>query len=228
MTPRQFLDAHPLLKHLSPTEATALVRQSVVKSFAARSTVFLRGDVGDGVYGVLSGSVSVTVQSAGGGDLILRLLESGELFGELAVLDNQGRTASVVARTPCTLLFIPRTTFLRVLARHPEVAAEVVPILAGYLRRNTRLVSEAAFLDVTGRLAKQLLELSGGRHAGEKHCSTIQVSQYELACMLGVSREIVNRHLTEWRRRGLVEMSRGRIRVVDSGAILELVQESMR
>jgi CRP/FNR family cyclic AMP-dependent transcriptional regulator len=225
VTPREFLSAHPLLRGLNPDEARDFLRATTVKSVPARGVVFLRDDEGDGAYGILSGSVSVTVESTDGGDLILRLLEQGELFGELAILDGRGRTASVVARSPCTLLFIPRAAFLRLLAGRPQVAAQVIPMLAGYLRRNTRLVTEGAFLDVATRLARQLVQLSGELHHGQSGCSTIHISQYELACMLGVSREIVNRHLTEWRRRGLVEMSRGHVRLVDNQAILALAQE---
>jgi CRP-like cAMP-binding protein len=210
---------------LNPGEVRDFLRDCSVKPVPARGIVFLRDDEGDGVYGILSGSVSVTIESAGGGDLILRLLEQGELFGELAVLDGRGRTASAVARSPCTLLFMPRPTFLRLLATCPEVAARVIPMLGGYLRRNTRLVTEGAFLDVATRLARQLIQLSGELHGGQGGRSTIDISQYELACMLGVSREIVNRHLTEWRRRGLVEMSRGHIRLVDNQAILALARE---
>ena len=226
MTPREFFSAHPLLRGLNPDEVGDCLRHSTVKSVAGRGIVFLRGDEGDGVYGVLGGSASVIVGSADGGDLILRLLEQGELFGELALLDGQGRTASVVARSPCTLLFIPKASFVRLLTTHPEVAAQVIPVLSGYLRHNTRLVTEGAFLDVATRLARHLIQLTGQLQEPQSARSAIHISQYELACMLGVSREIVNRHLAQWRRRGLVEMSRGHIRLVDKQAILALAKES--
>lgn len=228
MTPRDLLSAHPLLRGLNPDEVGDCLRHSTVKSVAARGIVFLRGDDGDGVYGVLGGSVSVIVGSADGGDLILRLLEQGELFGELAVLDGGGRTASVVARSRCTLLFIPKIAFLRLLTTRPEVAAHVIPVLAGYLRRNTRLVTEGAFLGVATRLARQLIQLTGDLQQPQSGPSTIRISQYELACMLGVSREIVNRHLAQWRRRGLVDMSRGHIRLLDNQAMLALAQEGLQ
>ena len=225
VTPREFVSAHPLLRSLDPDEVRDFLRDSTVKSVPARGVVFLRDDEADGVYGILDGSVSVTVESTDGEDMILRLLEPGELSGELAVLDGRGRTASVIARSPCTLLFIPRAAFLRLLARRPEVAVRVISMLAGYLRRNTRLVADGAFLDVATRLARQLIQLSGDLDAGQSARSTIHISQYELACMLGVSREIVNRHLTEWRRGGLIESSRGQIRLVDNRAIVALAQE---
>lgn len=226
MTPRDFLNAHPLLRGLAVDEVDNCLRHCIVKSVAARAIVFLEDDEGDGVYGVLDGSVSVIVESAGGEDLILRLLEQGELFGELAVLDGRGRTASVVARSACSLLFIPRAVFLRLLATRSEMAAGVIPLLAGYLRRNTRLVTERAFLDVATRLARQLIRLSAEQHVDESPGATIHVSQYELSRMLGVSREIVNRHLTQWRGRGVVEISRGHIRLIDKQAMLALSQES--
>jgi CRP/FNR family transcriptional regulator, cyclic AMP receptor protein len=225
VTPGQFVRAHPLLSSLTAAEAAALIEQSVVKSFPARSTVFLEGGVGDGVYGVLTGSVLVTVGSARGDDLILSVLPPGRLFGELAVLDGGGRTASTVTRVPSSLLFISRAVFLRVIATHPQLAAGVGALLGVYLRRNTRQASDAAFLDVAGRLARQLIELEAGVSVGESPRPTIQVSQYELACMLGVSREIVNRHLTSWRRAGLVEMSRGHLRIVDRRAMLALAAD---
>jgi CRP-like cAMP-binding protein len=225
MTPEQFLAGHPLLKGLESPERTRLVRRSVIKTFPARATVFLREDEADGVYGILSGSVVVTVESPGGGELILRLLSEGQLFGELAVVDGQGRTASVVTRSPCTFLFIARAVFLEVTAAHPDVATAVTLALSDYLRRNTRLVSEAAFLDVTHRLARLLVELGGSSPGTVGRVTTIRVSQYELAGMLGVSREIVNRHLTSWRRSGLVETFPGRIRLLDGQALEALARE---
>lgn len=226
MTPEQFLGLHPLLKGLESAERTRLVRRSAIKTFPARSTVFFREDEADGVYGILSGSVVVTVDSPGGGDLILQLLSEGQLFGELAVVDGRGRTASVITRTPCTFLFIPRMVFLEVIAAHPDVAASVTLALSDYLRRNTRMVSEAAFLDVTQRLARLLVELGSGSRATAGGGAAIQVSQYELAGMLGVSREIVNRHLTSLRRSGLVETSQGRIRLLDRRALEVLARET--
>lgn len=225
MTPEQFLGVHPLLKDLESSERTRLVHRSAIKTFAARATVFLREDEADGLYGILSGSVAVTVESSDGGDLILRLLSEGQLFGELAVVDGRGRTASVITRTPCTFLFIPRVVFLEVLANRPDVAAAVTLALSDYLRRSTRQVSEAAFLDVTHRLARLLVELGGSSPATVGRGTTVQVSQYELAGMLGVSREIVNRHLTSWRRSGIVETGPGRIRLLDGRALEALAQE---
>ena len=193
MTPEDLLARHDLLGILSPDERHALLRHVAVRAVAAVQTLFRQGDPGDGIYGILAGRVVVTVESAEGKELILNMFAPGDFFGEIVLLDGKGRTANAVVREAGRLVFLPRGEFLPFLERRPALAVRMIALLCDRLRRTTQLFEDAALQDVPVRLAKQLSALAErqGIDAGE----TVAISQAELAQTLGVSREIVSRHL---------------------------------
>jgi CRP-like cAMP-binding protein len=219
MTPLELCRLHPFLAALTEVEVRDLLKRAHVRRLAAEDVVFRKGDPGDGLYGVLAGRVVVLVESAAGKELILNMFGPGEFFGEIALLDGKGRTATAVARDAAELLFLSRAEFLPFLRRHHEAAARIIAFLCGRLRRTTDLVEDAAFLNASTRLAKQLAALAGGTAPA----ATIRLSQEELARTLGVSREIVSRQLSAWRDAGVVEIGRGRIVVRDVGALDRIV-----
>jgi CRP-like cAMP-binding protein len=220
MTPLELCRLHPFLAALTEAEVRDLLKRAHVRRLAAEDVVFRKGDPGDGLYGVLAGRVVVLVESAAGKELILNMFGPGEFFGEIALLDGKGRTATAVARDAAELLFLSRAEFLPFLRRHHEAAVRIIAFLCGRLRRTTDLVEDAAFLNASTRLAKQLAVLAGG---GTASAATIRLSQEELARTLGVSREIVSRQLSAWRDAGVVEIGRGRIVVRDVGALDRIV-----
>ena len=221
MTPEDLLARHDLLGILSPDERHALLRHVAVRAVAAVQTLFRQGDPGDGIYGILAGRVVVTVESAEGKELILNMFAPGDFFGEIVLLDGKGRTANAVVREAGRLVFLPRGEFLPFLERRPALAVRMIALLCDRLRRTTQLFEDAALQDVPVRLAKQLSALAErqGIDAGE----TVAISQAELAQTLGVSREIVSRHLGVWREAGLVELGRGRIRICDRAPLHRIV-----
>ncbi|MEQ9332229.1 Crp/Fnr family transcriptional regulator [Thalassobaculum sp.] len=221
MTPDDLLARHDLLGILSADERQALLRHVAVRAVAAGQTLFRRGDPGDGLYGVLSGGIVVTVESAEGKELILNRFGPGEFFGEIALLDGKGRTANALVREAGRLLFLPRGEFLPFLERRPALAVRMIALLCDRLRRTTELFEDAALQDVPVRLAKQLSALAARQGAGTGE--TVAISQAELAQTLGVSREIVSRHLGVWREAGLVELGRGRIRIRDRAPLHRIV-----
>ena len=200
-----------------------LLKHAHIRKFAANDVVFRKDDPGDGLYGVLAGRVVVTVESAEGKELILNMFGPGEFFGEIALLDGEGRSASAIAREPSELLFLDRQHFMPFLARSPEATSRIIRLLCKRLRRTTALVEDSIFLPVSLRLAKQLLALVDVYGLQAQDQPTFPVSQVELGRMLGVSREIVARQLAIWRRAGLVEMQRGRITLRDRAALAAMV-----
>jgi CRP-like cAMP-binding protein len=219
MTPHELFRQHPFLAVLTEEETRELLDQAHVQRLAAGDVVFRKDDPGDGLYGVLEGRVVVTVESAEGKELILNLFGPGEFFGEIALLDGKGRTATAVARDPSRLVFLGRAAFLPFLSERHETAVRIIGLLCERLRRTTGLVEDSAFLSVATRLAKQLAALAGGQHGP----GTVRLSQEELAQTLGVTREIVSRQLAIWREAGVVEIGRGWIKVRDGKGLDRIV-----
>jgi len=226
MTPQDLFRLHPFLAVLTDDEARELLKHAHVQRAAAGDVVFRKDDPGDGLYGVLEGRVVVTVESAEGKELILNMFGPGEFFGEIALLDGKGRTATAVARESSRLLFLGRAAFLPFLRQRHEAAVRIIAFLCERLRRTTDLVEDSAFLSVPTRLAKQLAALASSQgKEGEATSAkpTLRMSQEELAHTLGVSREIVSRQLAIWRDAGVVEIGRGWIAVRDGKALDRIV-----
>ncbi len=212
MTPEALIAQHHLLGTLDAADRKALLSHAHIRRLPAGASVFRRGDPGDGLYGVLKGRITVCVESEEGKELILNMFGPGAFFGEIALLDGGGRTASAGVREDAELLFIGRRDFLPFLEARPKVAVRMIALLCERLRRTTQQMEDSIFLGVPARLARQTLALAGpsGR---------IAISQAELAQTLGVSREIVSRQLSLWRDAGFVALGRGWIELRDRDAI---------
>ena len=221
MTPQELLRTHPFFSALEEQEVRRLLKHSRSKRVAAGRVIFRREGPGDGLYGVLSGRVAFTVDSAEGKELILNILGRGEFFGEIALLDGKGRTAAAVARDDCELLIIDRNEFLSFVTPRPEMMLHIIDMLCARLRRATDYIENSTFLGFTARLAKQLLDLLKDHPEGEK-ATTLHISQGELASMLGVSREYVSRQLAAWSEAGIIDQGRGRL-VVRKRHLLERI-----
>jgi CRP-like cAMP-binding protein len=156
-------------------------------------------------------------------------MEPGDTFGEIAVMDGLPRTAAATAIDQSTLIVIKRQDFLQLLEREPQLAIHLLKLLCERLRWTSELVEESAFLAGEARLAKRLLILASlhGR-AAEVGVLELGISQAELARFLGSSRQIVNQHLSEWRRRGWIEVARSRIIIRNAEALRQLIAETAR
>jgi CRP/FNR family cyclic AMP-dependent transcriptional regulator len=173
--------------------------------------------VADGLYGVLSGRLTVTFATAEGRELILGMRMPGQLFGEFALIDGATRSATVVARDASSALFIARHIILPFLYRHPELVLRLAVYMSELIRRGTDHIADVSLLGIPQRLAKVLIALAGAKLA-------VSVSQDELSRILGVSREVVNRQLALWREGGFVKLARGRIILLDDGAMRRIAK----
>ena len=176
------------------------------RTYRRRSTIFCEGDPGSALYVIESGEVRISVTSENGKELVIALLGPGDFFGDLALLDGEPHSADAVARQTCVLLLLHRTDFQRYLAPRPEIAHHLLGVLSRRLRRNTQMLQEAAFLDVSARVASALLQLAErhGRPGGEGTIIATHFSQTELAAMVGAARESVNKWLRHYERTGLI------------------------
>jgi len=229
MTPQELFRRHPFLGALSDVEIRELLKRSVIKRMRAGAVVFRKDAPGDGLYGVLAGTVLILAESADAKELILNKHDAGEFFGEVALLDGGGRSAMAKTREASDLVFLGRSEFLAFLSQRPEAMLRIMALLCARLRRATSLVEDSAFLNVSSRLAKQVIALidQGNARTGGGPAS-VRLSQRELAQMLGVTREFVGKQLAIWREAGIVELGRRRLTVRDERALEQLITEGQR
>jgi CRP/FNR family cyclic AMP-dependent transcriptional regulator len=228
MTPQDLVRRHPFLGALTDNEVQALLKSAHYRLVAAGEVVFLRNDPTDGLYGVLAGSVLIVVDSVDGKELVLNRHGAGEFFGEVSLLDGAGRSATAVAYEPSKLVHIGRDRLLALLKQRPEAMLRIVELLCARMRRVTLLVEDSLFLDVSTRLARQIVALTNacGSTTDDTGAASLQLSHNDLARMLGVSREFVGKRLGLWRDAGIVELSRRRLTVRDPEALRRLCDAS--
>ena len=169
----------------------------------------MKGDDGDALFGVRRGQIRIETGTAKGGRLTLNVLGSGDLFGEVALLDGQARTADAVAAEATELFILRRSDFLNFLEAEPKVAIRVIELLCQRVRWISERMEETALMPLQSRLARRLCALA------EDFGSELTISQEQLGIYVGAARESVNRLLQDWQRAGIVELRRGRIGIKD-------------
>jgi CRP-like cAMP-binding protein len=222
---RIVLQRSPLFRGLTPPALERIAELAVQRSFRAGEIVFSQGDPGDALYAVITGKIRISAGAADGREIFLNIMEPGDTFGEIALLDGGTRTASATATQPSELVSIRRELFLDLLERDPRVALELLRLCGERLRWTSGLVEDAALLNASARLAKRLLSLSRLHGEPAPGGTTLRISQEDLASFLGVSRQVVNQYLQAWKGNGWVELGRGTVTVRDEAAIRKTAQE---
>jgi CRP/FNR family transcriptional regulator, cyclic AMP receptor protein len=174
--------------------------------------LFLVGDNGDGCYRVEDGLLKVTMISRDGDERILAFLGPGAIVGEMSIIDQLPRCASVIAVRASVLSFLNRIDFVDFAKNHSQVYESLLTLLAGRLRETDTTIAAGTFLPLRGRVACTLLELAQefGQDVGSGRIVIHQkISQTDLAAMAGIARESVNRILSDWKRRKLVTQLSG-------------------
>lgn len=182
--------------------------QAVVRRYPRGSYVFLQCDTGDRVFVLAEGLLKVLLTSEEGEEMVLATLEPPSSFGELSLVDGRPRSATVQTLSPSTMVSIERAGFLALAGSDRAVAEAVMSSLAGLLRRLTEQASDFVFLDLQGRVAKQLLRLAESRSDGGDLATELDLplTQGDLARMVGGARQSVNQILGSLERQGLVEI----------------------
>jgi len=210
---RASLQRVPLFARLAEAQLDALAAAANTRRVAAREELFHKGDDASQVFVVASGRLKVTSTSVDGDEVVLNLLDAGEVVGELPLLLGGQRTATVVALEPSELVVLERREFLRFLREHPAAATELLTVLAERVVRLSECIEDIAFLGVAGRIAKKLLVLAenfGEQGADGLHV-TLRLSQSELAQYVGTTRETVNKQIRLWSEQGVLQMTSGAI-----------------
>jgi CRP-like cAMP-binding protein len=160
----------------------------------------MKGDAAAGMFAVTRGRVRIVSNSAEGKEVILRVLEPGEIFGEIAMLDGGERTADAVAEGDTELMYVGRAEFMSFLEGNPRLCIDLLELVCGRLRSTSEQLEDFSFLDLRARLAKRLLQLAAehGEETPEGTHIAMPLSQQTLAAMMGTSREAVNKQLRQW------------------------------
>lgn len=207
----------PLFSALDAEAATAL-RASMVESRLPRGDViFAEGEPGDRMYVILDGKVKLGHTSVDGRESLLAVLGPGEVFGELSLFDPGPRTATATAVTDVVVIGLGHDNLRPWLAGRPEVAESLLQALAQRLRRTNETLADLVFSDVPGRVAKLLLELADkfGQPGPEGVLVHHDLTQEELAQLVGASRETVNKALADFTQRGWIVVDQREVVLLD-------------
>ncbi len=207
----------PLFSALDEEAAIALQKSMVPQTIKKGNTLFQEGDAGDRLYIVTEGKIKLSHASGDGRESVLMVLGPGDMFGELSLFDPGPRTSTAIAVTDSKVLGLGNTNLNPWLVGRPEVAQKLLQALAHRLRRTNEAMSDLVFADVPGRVAKALLEL--GEKFGSKTEAGVYVNhdltQEELAQLVGASRETVNKALADFVSRGWLKLETRSVELLD-------------
>ena len=215
------LRKHPYFCDLGPEAFDQLCRYAKHATLKRGSTIFSKGDAGNSLVAVISGTVKISISSPDGRTAILNLIGPGEIFGEVALLDGHARTADATANTNCEIFVIDRREFLPFVRSQPALAMKFIELLCARLRWTSDQVEQVILQDLPGRLASALIRLTE-RHRPAEGGLTIVITQQEISEMVGMTRESINKQLRAWAARHWVRLEHGAIVVLDIEALQEL------
>jgi CRP-like cAMP-binding protein len=203
------LRLNPLFAGLDGEAIARIAALCTRRQLAAGEVLFVKGDEGDALYGIRRGQIRIATGTEAGKRLTLNVLGPGDLLGEIALLDGRSRTADAIAAEPTELFTVRRQDFLRLLEREPRIAVHLIELLCERFRWINERMEETALQPLEVRLARRIRALAAD------FGTDLHISQEELGILLGVTRESVNRQLQQWRRKGIIELGRGRIRLLE-------------
>jgi CRP-like cAMP-binding protein len=207
----------PLFADLDEAALDRLGKELVPKLYRKGATILVTGEPGTSLFVVNTGLVKLVLSSPSGREVILDVLGPGEVFGELAVLDGEPRSADAVAVQTSELYLLDRQAFLRVLRERPEIAINLLGVLSRRLRRDAQVVHDAAFLDVPARLARTILRLASPDPTGRLR--TPRLTQSDLAGVVGTARQTLNKWLGVFIQEGSIAWYEGQITVLEAESL---------
>jgi len=182
------------------------------------TTVFTEGEPGDSLFIILDGKVKIVRRAPDGRENVLSVMGPSDQFGELSIFDPGPRTATATALTDVSLAKMSQQALLPWIDAHPEIGVQLLRVLARRLRRTNDTVADLIFTDVPGRVAKSLLGMAdrfGTRDDSGQLRVTHDLTQEELAQLVGASRETVNKALADFAHRGWIRLEGKAVLVLD-------------
>lgn len=226
---REMLGSSELLEAIPEHELDELTQRVRRRTLPRGQVLFMKGDEGSSLMFVASGRVKIISLAPSGSEVIHNLIEAGQIFGEMALLDGKPRSADAVSAVDSEVFEFSRQDFLAILKRNPDAAIRMMEILCGRIRRSTDFVEDAVLLDAGTRLLHRIRALADQFGSPASGSSSLRIdhglSQQEIGESVGLTRVSVNRLLGQWRVGGLIEDGRGYIVVHCFEALEKAVAE---
>jgi CRP-like cAMP-binding protein len=217
------LRKHPFFSDLDPEALDQLCRYAKHATLKRGATLFAKGDPGNSLYAVITGTVKMSISSADGRSAILNIIGPGEIFGDMALLDGRARSADAIANSNCEVFIIDRREFIPFVKSQPTLAMKFIELLCTRLRQTSDQVEQIILQNLPGRLASALIRLSE-KHKPAAGGRTIAITQQEISEMVGMTRESVNKQLRAWATRNWVRLEHGAIVVLNEEVLRELAE----
>ncbi len=202
----ELLRTVPIFSELSEVDIQALARLTTRRRYPKDTVVFFENEQGDTLFMILEGRVRVTILGDDGREVILSVLGPGDFFGEIALLDNEPRSATAIAAEDSELLLLQRNEFQGAMSENASISGALIRVLTARLRRANHQISTLALLDVYGRVARVILDIAReeGRRLKDGRIAFRRATHQELANRIGTTRETVTRMLKDLERQGLI------------------------
>jgi CRP-like cAMP-binding protein len=208
MDEREVLRTVPIFSELSDEDITSLARLALRKRYPKDTVVFFENEEGDFFFTITEGRIKVTILGDDGREVILSVLGPGDFFGEMALLDNEPRSATAIAVEESELLSLHRNDFQSVLNDNKSITSALIRVLSARLRRANHQISTLALLDVYGRVARVIVDMAReeGKRLRDGRIAFRRATHQEIANRIGTTRETVTRMLKDLERQGLIHV----------------------
>jgi len=208
MDEREVLRTVPIFSELSDEDITSLAHLALRKRYPKDTVVFFENEEGDFFFTILEGRIKVTILGDDGREVILSVLGPGDFFGEMALLDNEPRSATAIAVEESELLSLHRSDFQSVLNDNKSITSALIRVLSARLRRANHQISTLALLDVYGRVARVIVDMAReeGKRLRDGRIAFRRATHQEIANRIGTTRETVTRMLKDLERQGLIHV----------------------
>jgi len=206
------LGSVPLFSGLTREELAALAQTRVVRKYPRNATIINDGDTTNAIYIIDKGKVKVCKTSESGKEVVIAVLDKGQHFGEMSLIDDKPRSASIVTKEPCEFTIINKSDFDRILMANPQLAMTVMHGLCDRLRAADRSIESLALMDVYGRIARVLLDMAEEDESGELSIDE-PLTHKDIAQMVGSSREMVSRIFKDLVSGGYITVEQKRITI---------------
>lgn len=218
----EFIGNIQLWRGLPENQLDAIVKIAIAKTYPKGEIIFNEGDEGIGFFVVKSGRVKVFKISPDGKEQILHFFTPGDHFAEVPAFDGKCFPASAATLEKTELIFFPRTSFLALLQKHPNLAINIIAIFARHLRRFAQIIEDLSFKEVPGRLAAYLLYLS--ERNGTIDAVNLDMTKSQLAAFLGTIPETLSRVFAKLSQEDLISIDGSKIKLLDRQRLTELAE----